>query len=749
MIDLRGLRLQWLVAGAGPCQTGCAKILDSMKLRRVFPTVAVGLALCASVSQSAALTLGRLNGAVFIGQAIDVKVPVQWDAADTVDVSCFTAEVLHADTPQDSSKITLQLETAAGVASPSAFLRIQSLSLVDEPVVTVTVRGGCVSKTQRRYVLLADIASSVVGAPAFVAPASPPVRSVKSRDGAGAGEATPPRSQARSARTAQEGTVLVSPETKVPAVVKTPLAKPSVAPERSVARAPAPADRTRGKPRLKLDVLDLAVDYDPVLRASSEMLSVPSEDPEKRALAQLWWKQLNASPEDLLHEAAQVQQLSKELKALRDLTAQNQKGMSDLQTRLQRAQDERYANPLVYGLLGALLLTVGAWFWSWRRAASARQHWSEGLAQPEDYPSSELHDQDSVLVPVAELAELAGPAETPVESSPGVDIDLDLGTTASSAAAEPVTGGQAVKSKAQPAPEDVNVDEVSPKLLRTHDARAARHKDFQNSVSTVMRSIDSEEVIDVREQAEFFMTLGQHDKAIEVLTSRIAQCGESSPLVCLDLLRILHGLGRKADYEFMRSEFHIWFTGRVPAFGHFDETGRSLESYPHILKRIVALWPGTRAMEFIEDCLFHQEGEVDGVQFDMEAYRELLLLHAIAKRMVRMTDSVVASEPIRVPPRAKTVPERGDAAHVAPRAVTHRAGAHLRGSWMRHDTAGVSEVDPQAEIDTRGTPLSAMQVPPTLANIEPQPEVQPSLDVNLDSANGPLTNFEFLNVRRS
>ena len=68
------------------------------------------------------------------------------------------------------------------------------------------------------------------------------------------------------------------------------------------------------------------------------------------------------------------------------------------------------------------------------------------------------------------------------------------------------------------------------------------------------------------------MSLGQHDKAIEVLTSRIALCGESSPLVCLDLLRILHVLGRKADYEFMRSSFTSGSLV-VPAFGHFEETG--------------------------------------------------------------------------------------------------------------------------------------------------------------------------------
>ena len=43
-------------------------------------------------------------------------------------------------------------------------LRIRSQNLVDEPVVTVTVRGKLPVKTQRRYVL-ADVASNVVGAP--------------------------------------------------------------------------------------------------------------------------------------------------------------------------------------------------------------------------------------------------------------------------------------------------------------------------------------------------------------------------------------------------------------------------------------------------------------------------------------------------------------------------------------------------------------------------------------------------------
>lgn len=747
-----------------------------MRLRGVFPSLAVGLVLCTSATYSVALSLGRMTGAVFIGQALDVKVNVQWEASDAVDVSCFSTEVLHADTPQDPSKISLQLEPLAGAGTPAGVLRIRSQSLVDEPVVTVTVRGGCQSKTQRRYVLLADVASNVVGAPEVglpvvgavaerragpsssgvpIAPASgsssaaaAPVHAAAAREKSTSGEATKPRVPTRAARTAQEGAVLVSPDNVAKPSGKAALPLAQEATARATSRTVAPAQRSSGRARLKLDVLDLSVDYDPVLRASTELSSLPVEDPVKRAQAQLWWKQLNASPEEVLREAEQVQQLSKELTALRDLTAQNQKGLVELEARVQRAKEERYANPLVYGLAVALLLSLVALYGFWRRSGSSAQHWSEGLAEPLGFPSSELHDQDSVLVPVAELAELSEPVPPPA-AAPAVDIDIDLdGAQHATPAPATVQVPAAPTSQTAQAPIP-RADEVSPKFRRTHDARAVRHKDFQNSVATVMRSIDSEEVIDVREQAEFFMSLGQHDKAIEVLTSRIALCGESSPLVCLDLLRILHVLGRKADYEFMRSEFHIWFTGRVPAFGHFEETGRSLEAYPHVMKRIVALWPGTRALEFIEDCLFHQEGETDGVQFDLEAYRDLLLLHALAKRMVRTTDDLAASEPIRVPPRAKTVPEREDVNLITPRAVTHRAGAHLRGSWMRHDASEVSEVDPQAEIDTRGAPLGAMQVPPKLGQVTAQPETEKPLDVDLDSANGPVTNFDFLNVRRS
>jgi hypothetical protein len=288
---------------------------------------------------------------------------------------------------------------------------------------------------------------------------------------------------------------------------------------------------------------------------------------------------------------------------------------------------------------------------------------------------------------------------------------------------------------------------AAPSAWRTLEApqlptatRAAPHGsiDFSVSLSPVLRSIDTEELEDIRHQAEFFVSLGQHDKAIDILTTRIAQCGESSPLVCLDLLAIYHALGRESEYEFMRTEFQHWFTGCVPVFGEFGNEGRSLDRYPEVMARIARLWPGPPVLEFIEQCLYHHTGAVDGQDFDLQAYRDLLLLHTVAKRIIRMADDngnsdQHISEMVRIPARAQSamILDTPDSR----RTPTHRAGAYLRGGVAAND-----EHDPQADVETRGVPLGPMKVPPA----PPQDE---SLAPDVDHAHSWLTDFNFLNLR--
>ena len=265
------------------------------------------------------------------------------------------------------------------------------------------------------------------------------------------------------------------------------------------------------------------------------------------------------------------------------------------------------------------------------------------------------------------------------------------------------------------------------------------------SVSGGLRAIDSAELLDVRQQADFFLALGEHQKAIDVLTTRIAQVGESSPLVCLDLLKIYHKLGREAEFEFMRQEFNNWFTGRVPVIDDFNNEGRSLEKYPKVIDQIVALWPDPRVLEYIENCIYHHSIDVYEPDFDLLAYRELLLLHGIAKQIVRLVDDTSDSHAaglVRMAARASS----GAASDVQGNGeVAHRAGAQHRGVWMRNPVNTAHMPDPESEIDTSGVPLSAMRLPPSPVVVASPVDVVIGPDGEVDPGN--TTDFDFLNFR--
>jgi hypothetical protein len=153
-------------------------------------------------------------------------------------------------------------------------------------------------------------------------------------------------------------------------------------------------------------------------------------------------------------------------------------------------------------------------------------------------------------------------------------------------------------------------------------------------MSSTLRAIDADEVFDIRQQAEFFLSLGQYDRAVQVLENRIEEHGESSPFVYLDLLKIFHTLGRKAEFQKFRQDFKLLFKCNVSEFSRFADEGKSIEAYPAALHRVTELWPSPAVQEFIEDCIFRNVGDEQSAGFDLAAFSELLFLHAVAKRLV-------------------------------------------------------------------------------------------------------------------
>lgn len=591
-------------------------------MRQVF--IATSLLLAAL--SSAALTLGRSRGAVLIGQPLDVRIQVRLEQGDDPAALCFDADVFHADNRVDAGRVSTVVEAAA--AGQDVSVRVRSAVPVDEPVVTVYLRAGCTQKFTRRYVFLADVAPE--GSVAPVLAAKPAAASVAAVPATNATAMVTPKAEPVPV---PPGRVRQAPRAAIPAVAPDAGEKPD-APVRTAKaaraeeRASRPASVVRRKTetaparaRLRLDPLDLVAERDPTLRSSSELLTQPADNEQRRAEAAALWRAINAQPQDVLRDMQRVQTLETDVRGLRELTTRNQASLVDLKTQLQKAESERYANVLVYGLAALLVaaLALVAYFWrSSRSGAWSGRDWWSGRDSAGDEDGEANPDADSLLSSLAQRSPVR-PAKVPVD----VDLDVDEEMFAS------------LKPPPVPVPATAPREPALPRLDSV---------DFVASIPGSPRAVNAEELFDIQQQADFFISLGQYDQAIEVLKNHISDSAETSALAYLDLLKIYHKLDRKDDYTQLRAEFNRVFNAQVPVWEAFSEESSGLEAYQKALSRIESLWPSPKVLEIIEESIFRKPGMVEGEAFNLEAYRELLLLHAIAKDVVEHGSSDIEFE---------------------------------------------------------------------------------------------------------
>lgn len=585
------------------------------------------LLLGAAVS-SFAVSFGRMRGAPLIGRNVDVTIPVQLNSGEGLSAVCAEADVFYGDSKLPAERV--RLSTTQGSSSSEALVRIQTTQAVNEPVVTIYVREGCPQKTTRKYVLLSEVLSepaapqvttpgeTLAGVPALGG-GVPAAAGQSSSANASVSPSGPATSSGVRAPTRRGGT---SAPARVPAPASaSSVAVPSASMTRSQARAAARAATPAGS-RLKLEPLDLSIARDPVLRASSEMLSTPTTDEQQRANAAALWAALNAQPQDVLRNNERLKTLEADVAKLVAQGRQTNTAVGGLRSDLEEARKDRFSNWLVY-LLGGLLLLLAVlalWLWNARRERDdedvGNAWWRRGGNEPLDGlepaqgVASILAEQDGTLP-------LKKDSRNPSFRSAGsaLDVDLDGGSA----------GGKRKSAAAVPRP----APEPDFKVSSGWKGQSG----FQNSMSSMGgRVVNAEELFDVQQQADFFLSLGNAEKAVEVLRHHISENVDTSALAYLDLFELYHSLGREQEYELLRNEFNPLFNAQVPPFSAYTQDTHGLEDYPTALSRIESLWHTPKVLHVIEESIFRKAGSGDEA-FSLAAYRELLLLHAIAKRV--------------------------------------------------------------------------------------------------------------------
>lgn len=648
-------------------------------VRSLVRVLALGCAALSAATGSAAATgFAPEVAAPELGRPVDLAIQVRTDPNDPLEARCVAAELFIGERLVPGSS----LRTAIEVLGPdSARIRVASSQVVDEPVVTLTVSAGCASRVARRYVLLVDPPALGSAAPVVSAAqaglASTPAAPVAAPGAAPAAAAVSPQTAATGASpasmgmpttaaggnraTAEPGPGRPEPAAAPPARLAAQRAATDAARGARAATDPARAtraERTRraaaapaaaapaAQPRLRLEPAD-AVAAAPGA-ATAEAIAV---EQAMQAVADAA-SAARAAASAASAAQARVAGLEQTIEQLRAEAASQRRLATELEGRVARADSSgRWTLPLLL----LVIVLAGTALWLARRVSALQRQRAAQWRQPAAGPAT-----------IDPFGERAGTSPIPFVTS-----EIRPGPAWPPPATAPGDSWPAIALAGGPVPPagPVFVPEPDPDPLPSQRSTMLA---APNTVdATQPRDVSIEELIDLEQQAEFFVVLGQEEAAIDLLVEHLRQTGGGSPLPYLKLLEIYGRRNDREAYERMRSRFNRRFNAYAPEWGADLGHGRTLEDYRGVVPRLQELWPRPLdSMAELEALLFRRSR---GELFELPAYREVLLLYSVARdlldREAAETGTVdlllpLGDAPVAHRPMAGTAPDDDDGAPV-------------------------------------------------------------------------------------
>ncbi|MFN3376517.1 MAG: FimV family protein [Burkholderiaceae bacterium] len=622
-----------------------------------------GASLWAVALGASALSLGASRGSVVLGSPVDLSFDVEPDPGVELAASCISAALTAGSTPIDDARV--RVSPLPDVRGRSPGVRVQASIALDEPVLTVVLSAGCSGRVSRTYTFLTDFpAAAPARVPVDIArlpgamalggsltAAAPAVPANNQHSAMVAGRPADYASQPGSGGAAPRAAASTPVAARKPAASAATAAKPA---PRLKARTPEPP-----KSRLVMEPLDVWIDTPLSLRSSGELNAAPSDtSTPEREHAQAAWKALNTPLEVLIDQDRRVAQLEAQAQTLKSRMATEQGQAQARQQALAAALEQRFAAEWVYGLAGvsALLAGLCGWLYSRQRRllqAGAQGGWTQSVARTTMQGASEHELELSSSAPASVPASVEPwsnahtlPVQPPVAGSSTAQsarvVVPEPPAMPASSATDATTAMPAIESAVAPR-RSVAAEPASTVAPVVSQERVA-------GMPSVMHLLNAEDLFDIQQQAEFFISIGEHGHAVDILRGHIDNHGTSSPLAYIELLGLYHMLGRADDFNALRAEFSEHFNVLVPDFASFHRPGRGLEQYPDELAAIEAEWSTDAVLDRIEGYVSRAVGGRNAKLFDMVAFDDLLLLLAIAQ-------TTPASSRGAPPPRRRTTPQ--------------------------------------------------------------------------------------------
>lgn len=528
---------------------------------------------------------GRVKATAWIGQPLDFAVQLNGLDADQAQASCVRAVVVQGQDRMASDRVKVSVQQRGG----EWWAVVRTVGPVEEPILNVHVSLSCGQQVSRSLVVFAE-----------PPPVDLPVAQVSMGGPSESGQVP----QALSAALADR--VAGTPDVAARGRKSRGLKPGDAAPPKSAASAPArlastPVSgpsaplklsgvqgrsvRTQDRLSLSPDLGERSIgDYQISSILSEVSASSPVTERDREALRE----HFRAMARDPLETQRELVALQREVATLKASAAS-----------AQASEPSGASVPSLWlGALGLLALAGMGWgAWSYRQLRKERE--AAWWAQASHFPEPEQVSADEL------------PSVQPVDPSP----------------LQTQEGGIVIRG-VEPTQQDQFVVGLSTEMQPA-------------------REVSVEELIDLEQQAEFFIALGQHDAAIDLLVAHLRSGAGSSPLPYMKLMELYQLRGEREAYDRIRARFNTRFNAHAPDWSSDLSKGRTLEGYPQVVERLQRLWPHPHlAMEVLQSSLMRTDTSSEA--FDLPAYGELLMLYGVATDLAS-TAGVPADSDVDIP----------------------------------------------------------------------------------------------------
>lgn len=590
-----------------------------------------------------ALGLGPERVVAVLGQPLEVVLPLHLEPADAAGNDCVEAEVAFGDERLPASQVRVRVEGGTP-GSTERRVHVSTVPAVTEPVVSVVVKAGCRGEVAKKLVAFADPPDADEAATAAVAvpqkprkekaPASEPVAAASvpvppsraARSPLPSKAAPPSRQAARTERgSARPDRVALSGVQKEKGA-KQRRQTSSSPPATTAQRGPSAS----GSPRLTLEPAERPGPPRPEPAAAAPPLAqavpalAPALPPAPPAPA----------------EAARVQALEQTLTELRRELTLTRQSLDAMERRsVQAAAPAMIAAPLrapptapvpawvhVLATIAAVLAAATGWLLLQMRRDRRRERGT--IAPPASLPAETPLRQQGAVVPRAAADLFASPPALPQD---------------------------APAFPAPPAPASGSLAPETPPFGPSPRPAMA---------SAVPRPARSplEDLLDLDQQVEFFIALGQETVAVELLQSVIDEERIRSPLPWLMLMGLHQCLEERPAFERVRARFAERFSVAGPGWETDLRRGRVLDDCPELVEPLERLWPTPQAAVTLLEALLLQTDERAG-RLELPVCLDLLLLYSLLRERPEL--KAQADAPALVPPAPAPSSARAAAAAAA------------------------------------------------------------------------------------